>query len=424
MAAMSLMARLQLFAIFVAASSLVFDHVALGHVAPARNLLINNLVFGAFVLWWAGSIVYIRWKEPARDDTPDGWYLHTLAVFWLGNAATATSFWLLLPYGSEATRLTAAMMMLGPVAVEAIGTVRTPPERRGLLGTLAPVGIPLCIIPWFLTSSDPYRITVSIFIFAFLIMMVLLRAFIQQVVDRAYAAQTEAEAARDAKSRFLAAASHDLGQPLQAARLFLDQARAAPAPQARDQAAARVDWALGAMEQQLRQMLDHLRLDAREIVLQTASTPLSLVIARATELHEPAARLAGADIIALPTRRVVQADPALVDRALGNLVANAIRHGRARRILIGARPHGRSVRLWVVDDGRGIEDIDRARLFEDFTQGLWAQGDEVRGGFGLGLSSVKRMAELMGGSAGHDPRWRGGAAFWLELPTDRGLALA
>jgi signal transduction histidine kinase len=74
-----------------------------------------------------------------------------------------------------------------------------------------------------------------------------------------------------------------------------------------------------------------------------------------------------------------------------------------------------TVRLWVIDDGRGVAAQDQARLFDDYAQGS-DHGDEVRGGFGLGLASVRRIMALMGGRCGLDPRWRGGAAFFLELP--------
>jgi signal transduction histidine kinase len=132
-------------------------------------------------------------------------------------------------------------------------------------------------------------------------------------------------------------------------------------------------------------------------------------------MNEPAARLAGVEILALPTRLKATADPALIERILANLVGNAIRHAKARRILVGARRVAGRVRLWVVDDGVGISDADAPRLFEDFVQGS-NHGDEIRGGFGLGLASARRMAALMDGGVGLDRRWLAGSAFWLELP--------
>jgi signal transduction histidine kinase len=72
------------------------------------------------------------------------------------------------------------------------------------------------------------------------------------------------------------------------------------------------------------------------------------------------------------------------------------------------------VRLWVIDDGVGVAEADAGRLFDDYVQGS-DHGDEIRGGFGLGLASARRMAGLMQGAVGLERRWRGGSAFWLEL---------
>ena len=79
------------------------------------------------------------------------------------------------------------------------------------------------------------------------------------------------------------------------------------------------------------------------------------------------------------------------------------------------RRHGDCARLYVIDDGRGIEAGQSGRLFEPFVQGDRAGAGE-RGGFGLGLANVRRFARAMGGEAGIDPRWRNGAAFFIQLP--------
>jgi len=412
---MSLMLRLQLLALGASIASMVFVNVYVGAQVPAPRLLACNAIMVAFNLWWGGSIAWLRWRGVA-DDTPDGWRAHTIGIFWLGNLMTVSTFWLALPYADEAMRLTAAMMCLGPMTVEAIGTVRTPPyERRGVFADWAPPIIPAGLTAWFLPSDDRFGLAVSLFLPAFCAVMLLLREVVQNVLNDAYAAQLEAEAGRDARARFLASASHDLGQPLQAARLFFDQTLRARSGADRQAAVGRVNWAFDAMEQHLRQMLDYLRLEARHVAPEIQVAPLGLSIARVTELNEPAARLAGIDVLAAPTRLAARGDPALIDRVLGNFLVNAIRHAGARRVLIGARRRGPRVRLWVLDDGRGVPPAERAGLFEEYVQGAWTAG-EVRGGFGLGLASARRMAELMDGDVGHDPAWRHGSAFWLELP--------
>jgi signal transduction histidine kinase len=105
-----------------------------------------------------------------------------------------------------------------------------------------------------------------------------------------------------------------------------------------------------------------------------------------------------------------------LERALGNLVHNAILHSGGKRILIGARRRGRdAVRLWVIDDGVGVQRGDTRHIFDDYYRGLNSRA-AARSGFGLGLSSVRRIAGIMGGEAGLDPRWARGAAFYLQFP--------
>ena len=174
-------------------------------------------------------------------------------------------------------------------------------------------------------------------------------------------------------------------------------------------------WAFDATEQLLRRMIDHLRLESGAVEARIEAVAVGPLIARLAEMHEPAARLAGVEVVAMPTRLAAAADPELLERVLGNLVVNSLRHAKARRVVVGARPRAGRVRLWVIDDGVGISPADTAALFEDYVQGS-DHGDEVRGGFGLGLASARRMASLMGGEIALEARWLNGSAFWVELP--------
>ena len=413
---MNLMMRVHLIAIVVAAASMALVHVWLGRIMPPASLVAYDLIFGGFIVWWTGSIIWKRARRSVTDDTADGWYAHSLAVFWLGNAAVVATFWISMPYASEALQLLVTMMCLGTMTVEAIGTVRTPTYGyRGLAGTLAPLGVPAGLIVWFAQSGAEFAIPVIAWLIAFCATLLVMREVLQGSVDAAWRAKTRADAARDAKSQFLASASHDLAQPLQAARLFFDQVMRSPPGQAHDRAVRNVRWAFDTTEHLLGQMLDHLRLESGEITSQIGRVALGPLIAGVAEMHEPAARLARLSIVAMPTRLIAQCDRSLTERALGNLVGNAIRHAKARRLLIGARRRQGCVRIWVIDDGTGIPAADLPQLFDDHVQGS-NHGDEIRGGFGLGLASSRRMTGLMQGAAGHDPGWTRGAAFWIELP--------
>ncbi len=416
MAGMSLMLRLQLLAIATVIGAHLTVHAELGGVAPANRMLGFTIIHGSFILWWMGAVAWIRLSGRLPKDTPEAWYAHTMQMFWFGNTATVACFLLVMPYATADFRLLVAMVCLAPVVVEVFGTIRTAGlPARGLWATLVPAGIPVGIVAMFAQSGDAFALPAIVYVASFTLAVLMLREIMQGWVDAAWAATRAAEGARDARTRFLASASHDLGQPLQAARLFFDQAIANPAGPARDAAVRGVNWAFDATESLLGQMLDHLRLEAGQVSVGIEAVMLGPVLSTLAEMHEPAARLARADIIAVPTRLAVLGDRALIDRAIGNLISNALRHAQARRVLIGARWTAGRVRIWVIDDGIGIPATDLPQLFDDHFQGS-NHGDEVRGGFGLGLASTRRLAGLMQGSAGIDRRWPGGSAFWLELP--------
>jgi signal transduction histidine kinase len=394
---------------------------ALGPALPAsvRMLLIGLLL--VLIAAWVGVIA--AWSLSRRGGGRRmTWRRANWAITWLGNGANIAGFWIVAPYSPDALILLLAAFAYATVTVQVLGSIQRPPAAAGWV--LAPLAMPASLALYAATHFDRYTAPLIPYSAAYAVVMLEVRRVVQRAVNQAHGAQATAEAAlseaaagRDARTRFLASASHDLQQPLQAARLFFDQAMRGRTAAQRQAAAAKAGWAFDGAEQLLTQMLDHLRLESGAVAPQMGAASVGPLIARIAEMNEPAARLVGTELVALPSRLGVQADPALAERALGNLVTNAIRHAKARRVLIGARRMGGRVRLWVIDDGVGVGEADAERLFQDFAQG--AHGDEVRGGFGLGLASARRMAELMGGRVGLERNWRRGSAFWLELnPAD------
>lgn len=410
------MLRLQAGAIFGSVGPNIWLFSALGETVPARSWWGALILLVSFYLWWIASIVWRRLQRLDGQDSPDQWYGHTIVVFWFGNIAVGAVFWLLMPHASEAIRMLVVFFTTAPVAVETMGSVRPPRfGPRGPWATWAPVGLPAIEFLFFLAHPTPLALPVLLLWPPLVGTLLLLRENLQRSLTRSHALRLEAEQARDGRTRFLAAASHDLGQPLQSARLFLDQALRSPDAGRRAKAGANARTALAAMERLLNQMLDHLRLGAGSVQPRKRAISASEPIAQVAAQFEPAAAMAGVELRAAPSRITLNTDPGMIERALGNLVDNALRHAGARRVLIGARRTGQTARFWVVDDGVGIPEDERKRLFDDYVQGARAGGGE-RGGFGLGLGSVRRMAELMGGRAGLDPGWCKGSAFFIELP--------
>jgi signal transduction histidine kinase len=404
-------------AALVGTTAFILDRI--GAALPTANARIIIGIAATLVTAWLAllSLRAFPSRDPDRPAVP--WRDYNRLIVWMSNAALVAGFWLAMPYADESLRLMAVMFQFATVIVGVLSTIERPPARARF--AFAPLVLPLTTALYFVVHWERYSLAVVLFLLAYAYVTRALGQVLQRSVDRAYADRQAAQAAlaevaaeRDAKTRFLASASHDLGQPLQAARLFFDQAMRSRTLAQRQAAARKVTWAFDATEQLLRQMLDHLRLEAGAIEPHIADVAVGPLIARIAELNEPTARLAGVTLLALPSRLQAAADVALAERALGNLVANSIRHAKARRVLVGARRQAGRVRLWVVDDGVGISEADAPRLFDDYVQGS-NHGDEIRGGFGLGLGSARRMAGLMGGSVGLDRKWRHGSAFWLEL---------
>jgi signal transduction histidine kinase len=392
--------------------------------APLRNVLLSGGLHALFMLYW---LWVLRFAGQPRQR----WILLDPRSTGSANLPMIATIFLVLPYADDAMRLAVGIFALGATAVLMVGSIRRPPAPG--IGPLSPLGMPVAMVVFNLASPGRYAIEVGVFFAAAIVALLAARTLVQTIVNNAHAANLKAEAAlaearseREARTRFLESASHDLGQPLQAARLFFETAMRGRTESQRHAAAAKVEWALDSTQNQLAQMLEHLRLEAGAITPHLGSLALGPILAQLAGLHAPAASAAGVRIIVRKTGLIAFADPMLVERAVSNLIGNAVRHARARTIRIVAFPlpppsHQQMLRLWVLDDGVGIASADAAKLFDDYFQGS-DHGDSIRGGFGLGLASVRRIAVLLGASAGHKPRKRCGSGFWIDLPQQQRLA--
>ena len=233
-------------------------------------------------------------------------------------------------------------------------------------------------------------------------------------------ARAAAEAANRAKSQLLAAASHDLRQPLLALGLYV----AALAARARDAEwralVTHVESAAYALELQFAQLLDLSRLDAGALVPARGDVVLSAIFARIRSEFAPQAAARGLALRIAPTRLVVDSDAALLERIVGNLVANGIRYTHRGGVLVGARRCGACVAIDVVDTGIGIAVAHRQRIFEEFYRVRNdAPPSPARRGMGLGLAIVRRFADLLGHQVVLDSREGRGSRFRVLAPRVR-----
>jgi signal transduction histidine kinase len=208
----------------------------------------------------------------------------------------------------------------------------------------------------------------------------------------------QAEAASQAKTRFLAAASHDLRQPLHALALFANALRDRSHEPDRQRLVDNIAEAVSTLEDLFTELLDISRIDSGAIEVQPIDFNVE-VLWRRLRLHfEPVAFDKGLAFTLRGGHRVVHADPVLVERIVRNLTANAVRYTNDGGVLLVARCRGDRVLLQVWDTGVGIAPADQARVFDEFVQ----VGDARRGGepgrqrgLGLGLAIVRRLTDLM-----------------------------
>ena len=245
-----------------------------------------------------------------------------------------------------------------------------------------------------------------------------LQASIREATRELQEKKDEAERASVAKSRFLAAASHDLRQPLHALSLFsVDLQRAADLQdeQRLRQLSGRVAESVEAMSGLLDALLDISRLDIGGVTVEPVNVELGELLARVQASFARSAADAGLRLRFRPTQARLRCDPLLLERLLANLVANALRYTPQGSVLVAARRRGREMRIEVRDSGIGIAPEHQQAVFEEFFQ--VGNSARVHGeGLGLGLSIVQRLARLLGTKVELRSQLGRGSVFSLHLP--------
>lgn len=235
----------------------------------------------------------------------------------------------------------------------------------------------------------------------------------------AEAARREAEAASRAKTQFLAAASHDLRQPLHAMGLFAEALRERRHDDGTLALVNSINASVHALDELFAELLDLTRLDAGGVTVSPRPFAVGDVLRRIALHHHPDAFEKGLDLRLRGHDRVVLADPVLVERILRNLVGNAIRYTDDGSVLVAARARGDRVLLQVWDTGRGIAPEDRERVFDEFFQVGGTRAAHEKKGLGLGLAIVRRLAALIDAPLALRSVPGRGSVFTLSLPAAR-----
>jgi len=228
-------------------------------------------------------------------------------------------------------------------------------------------------------------------------------------------ARREADRANVAKSKFLAAASHDLRQPVQSLMLLMEVLANRATDAGSRNVLGTMDRALGALKMLLDGLLDVSRLEAGAVVAEPKDFPVAELLERVSANSRPVAIRKGLLFHIVPSGAHVRSDPMLLGRILQNLAENALRYTETGRILIGCRRRGSVLRIEVWDTGIGIPQDQQEEIFQEFVQVGNASRNRDQG-LGLGLAVVRRLSAMLGhrielrSIPGH------GSVFAVEVP--------
>lgn len=389
----------------VGRTQLVFWASVMGLVLAARAVL---------------TLVYRRMAIGA----PDRWGL----VFTVGSAASGIVWGaagvFLFPDDSLAYQLFVlfVLMGMGAGAITSL-TAYMPAFYAFLPVSLLPIGVML------LQRSDPIHFALGVMTFAYTAALsffgrAINRAFIESLglrfenIDlvQALSAQRDAaERANVAKSKFLAAASHDLRQPLQSLALFASALEERITYPEVSKIVGNINASVRALEQLFNALLDISRLDAGVLQPAPRHFPLHELCRRLIDEYAHEAEQKGLTLTCAPCAHVVVSDPALLERILRNFLSNALRYTPAGSIRVDCVDKGGSVRIDVVDTGIGIAADQHRAIFNEFYQLDNPERDRTKG-LGLGLAIVDRVARLLGHVVDVESTPGRGSRFSIELP--------
>ena len=236
-------------------------------------------------------------------------------------------------------------------------------------------------------------------------------------------ARRDADLANTAKSRFLAAASHDLRQPLQTLALVQGLLANLVHGERGQRLVARIDETVGAMTGMLNTLLDINQIEAGSLRPEVATFALGPLLDRLRDEFAYHAEAKGLELHVVGCGRFVASDPRLLEQMLRNLISNALKYTTMGKVLVGCRRHGTALTIEVLDTGVGIAEVELKAIFAEYHQIGNAARERSRG-LGLGLAIVQRLGDLLGHPIQVRSRTGHGSRFWVEVPTAAATAAA
>lgn len=314
-----------------------------------------------------------------------------LLMIGAGCAALLLTFWLARAVSRPIANMTKAVESIG----QGVRHVRVPTDRNGTLTPLANG------INGMAERLDRVRED--------------LEHRVKEATLQLAEKKDEAERANRAKSRFLAAASHDLRQPIHALGLFIAELIQRKHDAASTRLIRQVEAATDAVSNLLDALLDVSRLDAGVVEPRIRDFALQPLLMRLNDEFADAAGTKGLELVVHTSPVWIKSDPVLIERILLNLLSNAIRYTNEGRILLAVRWRKNGIRLEVRDTGIGIAEESQEQIFHEFVQLHNPERDRKRG-LGLGLAIVRRLADLLGHRLELKSEVGKGSIFSIELP--------
>ncbi|WP_171987987.1 hybrid sensor histidine kinase/response regulator [Hyphomicrobium sp. NDB2Meth4] len=397
----------------------LFSHVAFGVLAATAGAAILG-----GTLWWLGltqfrtgmfwtgyialcalaHILLQRSYSRARPATSD-WQAWGMGFTAIALAEGLGWGWapLYLVSGGFEVRLLAMMVVFG-VAAGAIPAFSA--YLPAFFAIFLPATLPYALVS--LGATDPLAQASSLLMLVFIVALAILsvgtnrtlkdnvrlRIATQRMAEELRRQKEIVEQASLAKSTFLAAASHDLRQPIHALGLFVGALRAVEIPQPGRRLIEQIEASLIAMDGLFSALLDISRLDAGVVEVQKRPFEIAPFLARICRDARLDAEAKGLTVTCVHSGRLVDTDPVLLERIVRNLVSNAVRYTDRGRVLIGCRIRHRQLSIEVCDTGRGIAERDREKIFQEYFQVGNPERDRTKG-LGLGLAIVRRLATLL-----------------------------
>ena len=232
------------------------------------------------------------------------------------------------------------------------------------------------------------------------------------------AAKSEAERANMGKSRFLAAASHDLRHPLQTITLLQGMLEKRAHDEATLKLLHRLDETVSTMAGMLDKLLDINQLEAGIVRPAIVDFPIKGLLDELRAEFTYHAVTSGLDWRVVPSGLTVRSDPRLLEQIIRNLLSNAVKYTTEGKLLLGCRRRGDKLRIEVWDTGPGIPEVELQAIFEEFHQ-LDNPARERSKGLGLGLAIAQRLADLLGHNIDVRSRVGAGSGFTVEVPLGR-----